>query len=418
MKTADLVIENAAQILTLRGGGNAARAEDKLAVVPGGAIACREGRIVWVGPGREISRQVDFSGNPLRIDASGKTVLPGFIDAHTHPVFAGTREAEFEMRLQGRTYREIAAGGGGILSTVQKTRRAAKEELLAAGRKYLDQMLSLGTTTVEGKSGYGLSLADEIKILEVLRDLGRSHPVEVIPTFLGAHEIPPEYAGRKEDYVRLVTEEMIPAVAERKLAVFCDVFCEEGVFSPEESRRILQAGKRFGLAPKIHADELSPLGGAELAAEVGAVSADHLLFAGNRGIERMAEAGVAAALLPGTAFFLFLGRYAPARRMIELGVTVALASDFNPGSCMTQSLPLIATIACTQMRLTPAEAVLGITLNAARALKREAEIGSLEAGKQADLVILDVPDYRHLVYHFGINHVWKVVKKGKVVWEG
>jgi imidazolonepropionase len=278
-------------------------------------------------------------------------------------------------------------------------------------------MLSLGTTTVEAKTGYGLSTKEEIKMLEALRDLGREHPLEVVPTFLGAHEIPPEYTGKTEDYVRLVIDEMIPAVAEKKLALFCDVFCEKGVFSPEQCRRILEAGKRFGLIPKLHADELTPLGGAELAAEVGAVSADHLLFISEKGMEAMAEKGVVATLLPGTAFFLFLGRYAPARQMISKGVTVALASDFNPGSCMTESLPMITTIACTQMRMTPAEAILGITLNAAKALRKEKEIGSLAPGKQADLVLLDIPDYRHLSYHFGVNHVWKVVKKGRVVWE-
>jgi imidazolonepropionase len=417
MKPADLIIENAAQILTLSAGKSAVKAEEKLAILTNGSIALAKGRIVWVGPWQQISQQVDLSSNPHRIEASGKVVLPGFIDSHTHLVFAGTREKEFELRLQGATYQEIAAKGGGIRSTVQKTRQASKEELLEIGKRHLDQMLSLGTTTVEAKSGYGLSTQDEIKMLEVLRDLDRAHPVSVVPTFMGAHEIPPEYADKKDDYVRLVIEEMIPAVAEKKLAVFCDVFCEQGVFSPEESRRILEAGKRYGLEAKIHADELTSLGGAELAAELGAASADHLLFISDKGMERMAEKGVVATLLPGTAFFLFLGRYAPARKMIEKGVTVALASDFNPGSCMTQSLPLITTIACTQMRMTPAEAILGITLHAATALKKEREIGSLEAGKQADLVILDIPDYRHLSYHFGTNHVWKVVKEGKVVFE-
>jgi imidazolonepropionase len=415
MKPVDLLIENAAQVITLNAGENALAAEDRLGVVAPGSIAVADGRIAWVGPPRETPPELDLSRNPRRVDASGKIALPGFIDSHTHLVFAGTREKEFELRLQGASYQEIAAKGGGIKFTVAKTRQAGKEELFAVGKKRLDQMLSLGTTTVEAKSGYGLSVKDEIKMLEVLRDLDRAHPVDVVPTFMGAHEIPPEYAGRKDDYVRLVVEEMIPAVAREKLAVFCDVFCEQGVFSPEESRRILEAGRRFGLEAKIHADELTALGGAELAAELGAVSADHLLFASERGMERMAEKGVVATLLPGTAFFLFLGRYAPARKMIAKGVTVALASDFNPGSCMTQSLPLITTLACTQMRLTPAEAILGITLHAAKALKKEREIGTLEPGKQADLVILDIPDYRHLPYHFGINHVWKVIKKGIVV---
>ena len=414
---ADLLVENAAQVLTLAAAENSGPAQDKLGIIPQGTVAIQGGRILWAGPGDQVSESIALPKEVKKIDASGKVVMPGFIDSHTHLLFAGTREEEFELRLLGATYQEIAAKGGGIKSTVQRTRRASKEELVAIGKRHLDTMLSLGTTTVEAKSGYGLSTKDEIKMLEALRDLDGVHPIDVVPTFLGAHEIPPEYAGKKEDYVRLVVEEMIPAVGGKKLAVFCDVFCEKGVFSLEDSRRILNAGKRFGLLPKIHADELTPLGGAELAAELEAASADHLLFVSEKGMEAMAEKGVVATLLPGTAFFLFLGRYAPARRMIEKGVKVALASDFNPGSCMTQSLPLITTIACTQMRLTPAEAVLAITIHAARAIRREKEIGSLEPGKQADVLILDIPDYRHLPYHFGINHVWKVIKRGKVVWE-
>jgi imidazolonepropionase len=414
---ADLLVENAAQVVPVAAPSPSADAEGKLGVIPDGTVAAKDGRIVWVGPADQTSRKVSLLPRGKQLDASGRVVMPGFIDSHTHLLFAGTREREFEMRLQGASYQEIAEKGGGIKSTVEKTRRASKEELVAVGKRNLDSILSLGTTTVEAKTGYGLSTRDEIKMLEALGELGRELPVEVVPTFLGAHEIPPEYAGKTEDYVRLVVEEMIPAVAEKKLARFCDVFCEKGVFSLEQSGRILEAGKRYGMLPKLHADELTPLGGAELAAEIGAVSADHLLFVSEKGMEAMAEKGVVATLLPGTAFFLFLGRYAPARQMISKGVTVALATDFNPGSCMTESLPLITTIACTQMRMTPAEAILGITLHAARALRKEKEIGTLEPGKQADLVILDIPDYRHLSYHFGVNHVWKVVKKGKIVWE-
>jgi imidazolonepropionase len=416
-READFLAENAAQLVTITPSPGATDPEEKLGVIRNGTLAAKEGRIVWVGPAGETSKQVSLLPGGKEMDASGKVVLPGFIDSHTHLIFAGTREMEFELRLQGASYQEIAAKGGGIKSTVEKTRGASKDELIQVGKKNLDSMLSLGTTTVEAKTGYGLSTKDEIKMLEALRDLGREHPVEVVPTFLGAHEIPPEYAGRTEDYVQKVIEEMIPAAGEKRLAVFCDVFCETGVFSLHQSRRILEAGKLHGMIPKLHADELTPLGGAELAAEIGAVSADHLLFISEKGMEAMAQKGVVATLLPGTAFFLFLGRYAPARQMISKGVTVALASDFNPGSCMTESLPLITTIACTQMRMTPAEAILGITLNAAKALRKEKEIGSLEPGKQADLVVLDIPDYRHLSYHFGVNHVWKVVKKGRIVWE-
>ncbi len=414
---ADLLVKNAAQLLTMAAPKEAAGPEEKLGIIDRGTLAVRSGRIVWAGPDGQWSREVSLLPGARELDASGRVVVPGFVDSHTHFLFAGTREREFELRLRGATYQEIAASGGGIKSTVENTRKAGREELAAAGRKNLDSMLALGTTTAEAKSGYGLSTKDEIKMLEVLRDLGREHPVEIVPTFLGAHEIPPEYSGNVEDYVRLVIDEMIPAVAEKKLAVFCDVFCEKGVFSLEQSRRILEAAKRHGLALKVHADELTPLGGAELAADLGAVSADHLLFTSEKGMEAMAEKSVVATLLPGTAFFLFMGRYAPARQMISKGVTVALASDFNPGSCMTESLPLITTIACTQMRLTPAEALIGVTLHGAKALKRQAEIGSLEPGKQADLLILDIPDWRQISYHFGVNHVQTVVKKGKVVCE-
>ncbi|RJR33799.1 MAG: imidazolonepropionase, partial [Desulfobacteraceae bacterium] len=374
---ADLVVKGAGQLLTMVPGGSGVTPEEKLGLIQGGSLAVRGGAIVWAGPDRELDGNVVLSAGGLELDGRGKVVTPGFIDSHTHPIFAGSRAREFELRIQGATYQQIAQAGGGIKSTVENTRAASKEELRDLGLGRLDEMLSLGTTTVEAKSGYGLSVADEIKMLEVIRELDRVHPMEVVSTFLGAHEIPPEYAGRKRDYVRLVIEEMIPEVASKKLASFCDVFCEEGVFSLEESRRILEKGAEYGLLPKLHADELTPLGGAELAAELGAVSADHLLYASDKGMEMMARKGVVATLLPGTAFFLFMGRYAPAKVMKEKGVTIALATDFNPGSCMTQSLPLITTIACTQMRMTPAECILGITMNAARAIGREESLGSL-----------------------------------------
>ncbi len=414
---ADLLVENAAQIVTLTEAEQRYEPGERLGIITEGTLAVLGSRIVWVGPAKEAPGKISLLPGGKEVDAARKVITPGFIDSHTHLLFAGSREQEFELRLRGATYQEIAARGGGIKSTVEMTRRASREELLALGRRNVLSMLSLGTTTAEAKSGYGLSTTDEIKMLEVLHDLSRETPVEIVPTFLGAHEVPPEYSGRTEDYVRLVIEEIIPAVAEKKLAVFCDVFCEKGVFSLDQSRRILEAGKRHGLVPKIHADELTPLGGAELAADIGAASADHLLFVTEKGIEAMAEKGVIATLLPGTAFFLFMGRYAPARKMIERGVTVSLASDFNPGSCMTESLPLITTIACTQMRLTPAEAIRAITIHGAKALRREKEIGSLEPGKQADFLILDIPDYRYMAYHFGVNHVETVIKKGKIAWE-
>ena len=413
---ADLLVENAAQVVTARALPEAADGAGKLGIIPDGTVAVKDGRIVWTGPAARATRLISLLPGGKELDASGRVVLPGFIDSHTHLLFAGTREEEFEMRLRGASYQEIAARGGGIKSTVEKTRRASREELWASGKRNLDTMLSLGTTTVEAKTGYGLSTQDEIKMLEVLAELGREHPLEVVPTFLGAHEVPPEYGGKTEDYVRLVIEEMIPAVAEKKLARFCDVFCEKGVFSPDQSRRILAAGKRFGLIPKVHADELTPLGGAELAAEMGAASADHLLFVSEEGMEAMARKGVVATLLPGTAFFLFLGRYAPAREMISRGVTVALATDFNPGSCMTQSLPLITTLACTQMRMTPAEAIAAATINAAYALGRADRVSSLAVGKFADLAFFAVEDYREIPYYFGVNHCTLTLKRGQVVW--
>jgi len=414
---ADLIVERADQLLTLVPSGSGMTAEDKLGLIQHGSLAVKGGAVVWAGPDRDLERNVFLSAGGVKLDGRGKVVTPGFIDSHTHPVFAGSRAREFELRILGATYQQIAQAGGGIKSTVENTRAAGKEELRDLGLRRLNEMLSLGTTTVEAKSGYGLSVADEIKMLEVIRDLDQMHPVDVVSTFLGAHEVPPEFAGRKEDYVRLVIEEMIPEVASGKLASFCDVFCEEGVFSLEESRRILEKGAELGLRPKLHADELTPLGGAELAAELGAVSADHLLYASEKGMEMMAAKGVVATLLPGTPFFLFMGRYAASQMMKNRGVTIALATDFNPGSCMTQSLPLITTIACTQMRMTPAECILGITANAARAIGREDTLGSLEPEKQADFLLLDIPDYRHISYHFGINHVERVFKKGREVWK-
>jgi imidazolonepropionase len=343
--------------------------------------------------------------------------MPGLIDSHTHIVFGGSRENEFEQRLRGLSYLEIAETGGGILSTVEATRKASFEELLSLGKKRLNRMLSRAVTTIEAKSGYGLSLKDELKILEVMRRLDEDHPVDVVPTFLGAHTVPKEFKNNRQSYVDLLTEEMIPRIAEGKLAEFCDVFCEEKAFSLEESKRILETGKRFGLKPKIHADQLSSNGGAELAAEVGACSADHLEFVSPNGIERMAEKGVTAILLPGASFFLSMKKFPPAREMIEKGVTIALATDLNPGSSMTESLPLIMTMGCTMLRMLPGEVIRATTIHAAKSMGREGNIGSLEVGKQADIAIFDIPNYRYLPYHFGVNHVWMVIKKGKVVYQ-
>jgi imidazolonepropionase len=349
------------------------------------------------------------------IDAYGKTVMPGFVDPHTHLVFAGSRENEFAMRVQGKTYQEVAAAGGGINATVAATRKASLQELKFLAKKSLNRMLSLGTTTLEAKSGYGLDLETELKMLDVIRELNQEGPTTIVPTFMGAHEIPPDFRQNPEAYVDLVITRMIPQVAQHKLARYCDVFCETGVFSVEQSERILRAARNAGLEPRVHADELTDLGGAAMAARIKARTADHLLYANDDGIRQMADAGVIAVLLPGTAYFLHLQRYARARDMIAAGVPVALATDFNPGSCMTESMPLILNMACTQMRMLPAEAITAATMNAAWAIGEEERAGSLEAGKQADILILDAASHEHLCYHFGVNLVETVVKSGKVV---
>lgn len=407
-----LVIRNAAQIVTPE-GRSARRGPEmrQLRVIERGAIVLRDGLVDWIGADADLPPQ---AAGVEAIDAAGKVVLPGFVDSHTHLIFSGSREAEFEQRLQGLTYQEIAARGGGINASVAHVRRASRDELKESARRRLERLLGFGVTTVEVKSGYGLSPADELKCLEVIADLNGAAPFELVPTFLGAHAVPPEYRQDRAAYVRLLIDTMLPEVARAKLAEFCDVFCETGVFSLDESARILGRARELGLQLKLHADELTPLGGAELAARLGAVSADHLLCITEAGIEALARTGTVATLLPGTAFFLGVA-YAPARKLIEHGVAVALASDCNPGTCPTENLPLVGAMACTQMKMLPAEAITALTLNGAAALARADRLGSLEPGKQADLVVFDVPDYRHLFYHFGINHAWKVVKRGRVV---
>ncbi|MBI2899959.1 MAG: imidazolonepropionase [Planctomycetes bacterium] len=407
-KPVDLLVVHAGQLLTMHGAVRAGAEMSDLATVPDGAVAIRRGRIVDVGTTGAI-RSLYRAAETL--NAKGALVTPGLVDPHTHLVFMGTREQEFEMRLRGASYMEIAQAGGGILSTVERVRAASKADLLREARPRLRRMLEYGTTTAEVKSGYGLTSADEVKMLEVVRDL--RGPVDLVPTFLGAHEVPREYKGRREEYVDLVCREMIPAVA--KLAKFCDVFCEAGVFTAEESRRILEAGKGQGLAPKLHAEEFENTGGAELAADVRAVSADHLMAISENGIRALKSSGTVAVMLPGTSFFLGGGRYAPARRLIEAGVPVALGSDFNPGSSMTFNLPLIMSIACTQMRMTPAEAWCAATVNAAHACGMGSEVGSIESGKKADLVVWDAADFRFVPYHYGVNLVRNVVKHGRIV---
>jgi imidazolonepropionase len=411
--TVDLLIKNAAELLTLSpsmGEGPG------LGMIRNGAVGISGETIAWVGDSGRIHGEVALSEGGQEIDASGKVAMPGLIDSHTHLVFAGSREREFEQRIQGLSYLEIAERGGGILSTVEATRTASFDELLFLGRKRLDRMLSKGVTTIEAKSGYGLSLQDELKILRVIRKLNEIHPVDIVATFLGAHTIPKEYKSERSRYVDLVTREMIPEVAGQGLAQFCDVFCEEKAFSLAETRKILVAGKEYGLKPKLHADQLSSGNGAELAAEVGACSADHLEYVSPEGMERMAEKGVVAVLLPGASFFLSMKKYPPAREMIERGLAVSLATDFNPGSSMTESLTLMMTMGCILYRMLPEEVIRATTVHAAKSMGRESQVGALERGKQADLLILDAPNYRYLPYHFGVDHVERVIKRGKVVY--
>jgi imidazolonepropionase len=411
----DLVIRNARQLVTLAGpeAPRSGAAQGELAIIPDGAVAVQNGEIVAVGPTDALMLSQDIDDHTAELDASGLVVTPGLVDSHTHLVFAGTRAHEYELRAQGATYAEIMEAGGGIHASVRQTRAASLETLVRNAQTHLQRMLAHGTTTVEAKSGYGLDFDTEVKQLEALERLSRRHEIDVVPTFMGAHAVPD---GEDPDaYVDWLCKEAIPKVAIRQLARFCDVFCEKGVFTPEQAERILRAAIGQGLQAKIHADELSDTGGAALAARVGAVSADHLHCANESGLKAMASRGVIGTLLPGTAVFLGLSHHAPARRMVELGVPVALATDFNPGSCYSESLPLMMSFACSLLKLTPAEALVASTINAAHAVSRAHRVGSLEPGKQADLVLWDADDYRMIPYHMGINLVKTVLKRGQAV---
>jgi imidazolonepropionase len=412
---ADLLIENAGQIVTCDpllfdssdDGGRS------IGLMDGGDILISEGRIQAVG---DVGNRPPLGTGALEVlDASGMVVLPGLVDCHTHTVFAGTREKEYEMRISGASYMEIAEQGGGISSTVAQVRRTSEEELVNKALPRLRSMLRCGTTTVEVKSGYGLDLDNEIKMLRAIAKVGEAQPIDVVPTFLGAHEFPPEYRNARDRYVALVLDEMIPAVCEGGLAEFCDVFCEQGIYTAEQARLILECGKDHGLKPMIHADEFAESGAAEIAAEVGAVCAGHLGFASEAGLTAMKRAGTVAVLLPGVGFGLAEPRFADARRMLDLGLDVALATDFNPGSSMVNSLLIISSLACSFMRMTPSEAVLGMTRHAAMALGREDSVGSLSPGRNADLVVFRVPDFRYIPYHLGGDIVETVIKGGKVV---
>jgi imidazolonepropionase len=385
----------------------------ELAIVPDGAMLIRDGRIKAIGSRAGMERVL--SADAEIVDAGGRIVLPGFVDAHTHPVFAGTRAGEFEQRAEGATYAEIAARGGGIRSTVRLTRQASEGELLVVARRYCAWFLRGGTTTIEAKSGYGLSLESEVKILRVIRQLAAGGRLRYVPTFLGAHEVPDEYRGRLDAYADLVVHEMLPRVAEERLAEYCDVFCEPTVFPAAKARVILRAARDLGFGLRVHADQFTPDEGALLAAELGAATADHLECTSPAGLEALKAGGVQPVLLPASVYHLGSTRYPAARQMIDLGLAVVLATDFNPGSSPTVSMPMVLSLASTQMRMTPAESITAATINAAYSLGRGNQIGSLEPGKFADFAIHDCGDYRELPYFFGREPAWAVYVGGTCV---
>ncbi len=409
-----LAVVNCSQVVTLAGPARPRVGLElrELGIVADGAMFVRDGRIEKVGNADEIETLIN--ADTAVVDARRQVLMPGFVDAHTHPVFSGTRVEEFEERAKGATYQEIAARGGGIQYTVNATRSAYEEILAYEAWRYSDWFLRSGTTTIEAKSGYGLSLEDELKILRVIKRLDKDTALRYVPTFLGAHSVPPEYRARREQYVSLIIDEMLPAIAHEKLAEFCDVFCEDKVFTTDEAWKILTAARCHGLGLRIHADQLSLSGGAQLAAELGTVTADHLEHTDSAGIAALKRANVQPVLLPGSVYALGLTRYPAAREMIDAGLAVVLATDFNPGSSPTPSMPMILSLAATHMKMTPAEAITATTINAAYSLNRGHEIGSLEPGKVADFVIHAGHDYRELAYFFGLQHASQVYCAGKI----
>ena len=411
MEQGNIIIKNAAQLVTCSGySAKKGRQMSDLSIIENGTVVITDGKISYVGKDANCPPLSDFPNHEV-VDAKGKAVLPGFIDSHTHFIFGGYREEEFSWRMRGDSYMSIMERGGGIHNTMTATHNASFGELKESGRKRLDRMLAMGVTTVEGKSGYGMDKDTELKQLEVMKALNEEHPVDIVSTFMGAHATPSEYKRREDDFLDYMIKEVMPVVKEKNLAECCDIFCEKNVFDIEQSRRYLTAARDLGFKLKIHADEIVTLGGTELATELNALSADHLLQASDKGIERLAESNTVATLLPCTAFSL-KEHYARGRYMIDMGCTVALATDLNPGSSFTNSIPLLFALACIYMQLSPEEAVTALTINAAAAVGKADKIGSIDVGKQGDLVILEYPSYKFLPYHIGMNIVEKVVKKG------
>jgi imidazolonepropionase len=414
-----LLITGAAQLLTLRGGGpRRGDSLSNLGLVKDGAVLVSEGKIAAVGTRKHVEARKDAKG-AKKLDLGGRVVLPGFVDSHTHLIHAASRAEEYELKIRGASYEEIAKKGGGILNSVKKLRAAISDTLKSRARAALEEFASYGTTTVEAKSGYGLDLASELKILRLQRELKREQPLEIVSTFLGAHVVPAEFRGKPDGadrYIALLVEQMLPDVVNENLAEFCDVFCDRGAFSLAQSRRILSEAQAHGLAPRLHAEQLSHTGATQLAVELGAVSCDHLEQVNGADIKALAKSETVATLLPGCDFHLGWENYAPARKLIEAGAVVALATDFNPGTSPTVSMPMVLSLACTQLRITPAEAIVAATINGAYALRRDKQVGSLEVGKQADLAVFEVEDYREIPYYFGMQRCWMTMKSGEIVY--
>lgn len=411
----ELLLTGCKQLLTLRGPcPRRGAALGELGIVRDGAVLVRDGRIAAAGPRKKMETRPD-ARRARRLDLGGKIVLPGFVDSHTHLLFAASRADEYEQRIAGASYEEIARRGGGILSSVRKLRRAAPGQLLQRARGWLQEFAAHGTTTLEVKSGYGLDLTSELKTLRLYQQLRREQPLELVPTFLGAHIVPPEFRGRADAYIEYLARKLLPRVAAEGLAEFCDVFCDRGAFTVAQAWRLLAAGRAVGLVPRLHAEQLARTGAARLAVELQAASADHLDKASAADIRALANSSVCCTLLPGCCFHLGLREYPPARRLIAAGAILALATDFNPGTSPTVSMPLVLSLACTQMRMTPAEAIVAATLNGAYALRRADRIGSLEVGKYADLTVFDLDDYREIPYYFGVNRCVLTLKRGRIV---